>query len=650
MCGIAGWLATKPNSETYAARMKQALHHRGPDGSGVHSWPEATLIHTRLSILDLSAAGTQPMANEDGTIWTVFNGEIYNHRELRRELEKRGHVFRGHSDTEVLPHLFEEDGSGFIGKLRGMFAIAIYDTRTRTLVLARDRFGIKPIFYTATPNRFAFASEIRALLELPGIDTEPDRQAIYDFAALSYIPAPETFYRGIRALVPGEVAEAHIEDGHVSWKMRSYHKWKISPDPTVTLDRASERANELIATAVGRQLESDVPLGALLSGGIDSSLVSVAAQEALSGRLRTFNVRFSDETYDETWAAQAVAKHIGSDHETLEMDGIAGTWNHVKSLLLHAGQPFADTSLFAVNAVCQLMRRYLTVALSGDGGDEGFGGYDFYWQIARIARLRSFPKWTIGAGNLPLVCLARLGQVSPSFPHRFSDMMRADDTSTIQQLFCWVREREHEALCRDTNLLPVRRLFEPQWELPTGVSKLERLSAHATEANVRLMLPNDFLFKVDIASMKESLEVRVPMLDEDLFAFGLSLPHRLKVKGRNAKSVLRAVARRRLPSAVANKPKWGFAIPVDSWVDSGFKECLRDALLGRSSGLSEFFRPEAYRPMVEAFYKGSTCPGISRQGLYQRIIMLLSIHLALSETPAKHAQVDSGIVQYGAFN
>jgi asparagine synthase (glutamine-hydrolysing) len=650
MCGIAGWLGSLQNSETHAGSMKQAIHHRGPDGSGVRSWPDATLIHTRLSILDLSAAGTQPMANEDGTIWTVFNGEIYNHRELRRDLEKRGHVFRGHSDTEVLPHLFEEDGSDFVGRLRGMFAIAIYDTRTRTLVLARDRFGIKPLFYASTPNRFAFASEIRALLQLPDVDTRPDRQAIYDFAALFYIPAPQTFYAGIRALQPGEVAEVRRDGGRVSWKTRRYHKWTISPDSSLTLDEAADRADELVTTAVRRQLESDVPLGALLSGGIDSSLVSVAAQEALGGGLRTYNVRFSDKAYDETWAAEAVAKSIHSHHETLEMDGIEGTWSHIKSLLLHAGQPFADTSLFAVNAVCRLMRQHLTVALSGDGGDEGFGGYEFYWQIGRIARLQSFPKWIIGAGDLPLVCLARLGQVSTSFPQRFVDMIRADDTSTIQQLFCWVREREHEALCIDTNLLPVRRLFEPQWELPTGVSRLERLSAHATEANVRLVLPNDFLFKVDIASMKESLEIRVPMLDENLFAFGLSLPHRLKVRGRTAKSVLREVARRRLPSAVANKPKWGFAIPVDSWVDSRFKASVRDALLGRSSELSQFFRPEAYRPMVEAFYQGSTCPGISRQGLYNRIIMLLSIHLALSDTPARPAQVDSGIVQYGALN
>lgn len=633
MCGIAGWLGSLPDGEDYAARMVKTLRHRGPDAHGIRSWPEATLVHTRLSIIDLSPAGAQPMANEDGTIWTVFNGEIYNHLELRHDLEARGHVFKGHSDTEVLPHLYEEEGPEFVSKLRGMFALAIYDTRTRILLLARDRFGIKPLFYAPGKNRLAFASEIRALLELPGIDTRPDRQAIYDFAALSYIPAPETFYTGIRALQPGEMLVASFDADQISWKTRSYHQWAIIPDPALTLDQATDRADALLTTAVRRQMESDVPLGALLSGGIDSSLVSAAAQKALNGRLRTFNVRFSEREYDETWAAAAVAKHIGSHHETLEMDDVRGTWDHVTGLLAHSGQPFADTSLFAVNAVCRLMRRHLTVALSGDGGDEGFGGYDFYWQIARIARLQLLPAWVLTAGSLPLVPLARLDIVSASLPQRVNSLARADDTSIIQQLFCWVREREHKALCKDTGLLPIRRLFESQWEqgLPTGASRLERLSAHATEVNTRLILPNDFLFKVDTASMRESLEVRVPMLDEDLFAFGLSFPHRLKVNGRTCKRVLRAVAKRRLPPAVANKPKRGFGIPVDSWVDEDFKTRLRETLLGPSSRLPEFFRREAYRPIIEAFCDGRPCPGISREGLYQRAIMLLSVQLTMDQ-------------------
>jgi asparagine synthase (glutamine-hydrolysing) len=572
------------------------------------------------------------MANEDGTVWTSFNGEIYNHRELRHDLERRGHFFKGHSDTEVLPHLYEEMGFDFVSQLRGMFALAIYDTKARILVLARDRFGIKPLFYAPGINCFAFASEIRALLKLPDIDDRPDRQAIYDFAALFYIPAPETFYTGIRALQPGEMLEARLEARGVSWKTRRYHQWTIAPDPTLTLAQAADRAESLLTTAVRRQLESDVPLGTLLSGGIDSSLVSATAQAALTEQLRTFNVRFSEKKYDETSAAVAVAKHIRSHHETLPMDDLRGTWDHVIALLLHAGQPFADTSLFAANAVCRLMRQHVTVALSGDGGDEGFGGYNLYWQIAKIARWQMWPRQLRHGSVTFLDLLSRLGIQTKRLSQRMRSLSEADDTSIIQNLFCWIREEEHSELCRDTHSLPVRRLFEREWGhcLPTGTSRLERLSAQVTEANIRLVLANDYLFKVDTASMRESLEIRVPMLDEDLFAFGLSLPHYLKVNGRTCKRVLREVAKRKLPEAVAVKPKRGFGIPVDTWVDGEFKRRLSDTLLGPSSKLPEFFSPEVYKPMIEAFCDGRPYDGISREGLYQRATMLLSVQLTLA--------------------
>lgn len=634
MCGIAGWLGTVENSKFYAHRLAKALHHRGPDSHGIQVWPQATLVHTRLSIIDLSPAGSQPMPNEDGTVWTVFNGEIYNHGELRRTLEARGHIFKGHSDTEVIPHLYEEEGLGFVEKLHGMYAVAIYDNRTHTLVLARDRFGIKPLFYTLGDERLAFASELNALLELPFVDRRPDRQAICDFAALFYIPAPETFYAGIRALQPGEILQAELDHHKVGWKTRFYHRWTVNPDPGITLTQAVERTDALIGEAVRHQLESDVPLGSLLSGGIDSSLVSAAAQKILNGRLQTFNIRFPEKDFDETWAAEAVAQHIGSQHRILDMDEVGGTWAHITGLLLHAGQPFADTSVFAVNAVSRAMRRHVTVALSGDGGDEGFGGYNLYWQIARIALLQRVPSFLWGPAAVAMRPLARLGIVRATLPQRIQDLNGADDTTIVQNMFCWLREGEHMSLCRDRDLLPVRRLFEPHWEyvLPRRASRLECLSAQATEANIRLTLPGDYLFKVDMASMKESLEVRVPMLDEDLFAFGLSLPHHLKVDGRICKRVLREVSKLHLPPAVATKPKMGFGIPVDTWVDADFKEHLREALLGPSSGLGEFFRPEVYTPIVEAFCEGRSFPSASRQGLYQRAIMLLSVQLALANS------------------
>jgi asparagine synthase (glutamine-hydrolysing) len=582
------------------------------------------------------------MGNEDGSVWTVFNGEIYNHRELRHNLQMRGHIFKGSADTEVIPHLYEEHGVQFVEKLRGMFAVAVYDTGKRRLILARDRFGIKPLFYATDSERLAFASEINALLGLPDVDDRPDRQAIYDFAALLYIPAPETFYNGIRALEPGQVLMARLDDHRITTNLRMYHRWTIAPDPALTLEKAIDRADELVTTAVRRQLESDVPLGSLLSGGIDSSLISVAAQQALGGALRTFNVQFPEKQYDETWAARSVAEHIKSDHRTLQMDGIQGSWEHITDLLLHAGQPFADTSIFAVNAVCRLMRQHVTVALSGDGGDEAFGGYNYYSWIPRVVRWQMLPATIWRGTSVALTPLAHVGIVPDRLPRQMRDLAGADDTQVLQNLFCWRRKDEHQRLCLQKDLLPVRRLFEPQWQhhLPAHVSRLERLSAQVTEIGTRLTLANDYLFKVDTASMRESLEVRVPMLDEDLFAFGLSLPHSLKVSGDVCKTVLRGVADRRLAADVASKRKQGFGVPVDTWVDVEFRKQLRESLLSSSSGLSDFFRREVYRPMVEAFCEARPCPGVSRQDLYHYIIGFLSLQLTL-ERPAGQRNLTS---------
>lgn len=639
MCGIAGWIGYLPEGKQIAERIMHLLRHRGPDRQALRQWQEATLIHTRLSIIDLSPAGQQPMPNEDGTIWVVFNGEIYNHHELREELETKGHKFRGRSDTEILPHLYEEEGDKFVIRLRGMFALAIYDCRSRTLLLVRDRFGIKPVFYAPGPQCFAFGSELNVLSQLPGVDLRPDRQAIYDFVALLYIPAPETFYTGIKAVQPAELLKVRFVNDHIVWQKSTYHRWSIAPNPSLTPKKAADCADQLITTAVQHQLESDVPLGILLSGGIDSSLVSIAAQKNISGGLKTFNVRFPDNCYDETWAALAVAKQIGSHHLIVDMDRQKGTWEYITELLGHTGQPFADTSLYAVDVISQLIRRYVTVAISGDGGDEGFGGYNLYCWLNRVGRLQMLPAafWHGMAACLIPVAGIYKGIIHNSLLQMVQDLASNNDTAIIQTLFCWLREKEQKKLCSISDALSVRRLFESQWSyyLPSKTSRLERLFAQTTEANIRLVLPNDFLFKVDMASMRHSLEIRVPMLDEDLVEFGLTLPHRLKVKGRTTKLVLREVARRRLPAEIAKKPKWGFMVPMDLWVDANFKSRLRETILSRSSSLPEFFHPEIYKPWIEAFCQDRCYPGISRKGLYQRVIMLLSVYLALESNSGR---------------
>lgn len=636
MCGVGGWFGRIEGAEETAAELLDALEHRGPDGRGERHFEYASLLHTRLRIIDLSRTGDQPMANEDGSVWIVFNGEIYNHKTLQHELESKGHRFRGHCDAEVLPHLYEEHGDEMLSRLRGMFAFALLDCRRRRLLLARDRFGIKPLYYTEGRDFLGFASELAALRRLPGVDLAPDPQAIADFTALLFVPPPLTIHRGIRALAPGEFLTASLErDGDVQFAVRRFQTFAVVPDHALTLERAVHRAEGLIEQAVARQLESEVPFGALLSGGIDSSLVSLFAQRQIDGDLLTYNVRLPDPKYDETWAARLVANQIGSRHLTLEMDADAGGWDDVTGLLRHAGQPFADTSLFAVDAVSRAMRRHVTVAIAGDGGDEGFGGYNLYWRLARANKLRALPAsvWHFASALSPLLSGVRL-------PRSRRPMLQAlaagDDTSLVQALYCWLSPSEQADLLLDSGSIdPVRRHFELQWD-PSRLRSQparERLSAHAVEVNIRLWLAGDFLVKVDTASMRHSLEVRVPMLDEDLIEFGLTLPHNLRVEGRSGKRVLRELASRHLPRRTIERPKQGFAVPVDRWVTEDFRNAVRETLLDRAAALTEVFDHHVYMPWVESFVTGQPHRGLGRGELYQRVIMLLALELALS-TPS----------------
>jgi len=369
MCGIAGWFGSAPLGAVHAEEMARRLRHRGPDAKGIRSWDAATLVHTRLSIIDLTPTGDQPLSDEDGRIWTVFNGEIYNHRELRHQLESRGHVFRGRSDTEVLPHLYQESPADLPGKLRGMFAFALYDSADRRLLLSRDRFGIKPLFYAVFREGIAFASEVRALLCLPGVTSAWTSRPLR--LHRSHLrPGSADLLQGIRALEPGTSLEATILGGGFRYRLK----------PISLLGGA---AGSLAVAVLGGRASrpSHVDCGACTARERRARRLPAQRRDRLvprerggAGRpgtrkLRTFNVRFPDAEYDETWAACMVAKAIGTEHETLEFQAASGTWDEVCGLLAHTGQPFADTSVFAVNAVARLMRQRVKVALSGDGGD-----------------------------------------------------------------------------------------------------------------------------------------------------------------------------------------------------------------------------------------------------------------------------------------
>lgn len=630
MCGIAGWIGKMASGEQVAMHMKNTMLHRGPDEQYVRHFDVGTLIHNRLSIIDLSPAGAQPMCNEDGMVWIAFNGEVYNHHELREQLKKKGHQFKSNTDTEAIIHLYEEIGADCVKELRGMFAFAILDLRKNSLLLARDRFGIKPLFFARENNFFAFASDINALKKIPQVDTSPDEQAIYDYIAFLNVPAPLTFYKGIRVLLPG----THIEvDAGLQFKTSRYHHFDYEPDGNISLEEAVEQANKLINLGVKKQLESDVPLGSLLSGGIDSSLVSLYAQKNTSFPIKTFNVKFPETSYDETWAALAVANFIKSEHQTLLMDFEQGNWEHITKLLRQAGQPFSDTSLFGVNGVSALMKKHVTVALSGDGGDEGFGGYTLYHEIDKIIRFKNIPSFIRNPMGFLFRIFPfsnpRISQIRRGFDH-FNNV---DETGILQNIFCWIRPLDQEKLwIGSKSLLSSRRYFETSWQFASSlpIPKLHQFSVATTKINTELILPNDFLFKVDTASMKESLEVRVPLLDEDLFDFGIKLPHSLKVKGKESKYVLRELSRRILPDEVANKPKQGFGIPVDTWVTTEFKQKTKAYLLRPNAGIKEILNPVIYEPWIKSFCENREMVNLSRAGLYQRIIMLLALELHLS--------------------
>jgi asparagine synthase (glutamine-hydrolysing) len=636
MCGFAGRFhphALQPDPR-WRARADKLLAHRGPDGRGCYHDARCELVHRRLALIDLSATGAQPMANEDGTIQVVFNGEIYNHRELRSELQSRGHVFRGSSDTEVLVHLYEEQGERMAARLRGMFAFALLDRGRNRLVLARDRFGIKPLFYARHREEWVFASEMKAILALDGFRPELDRQACYDFLGLSYIPEPATGFANISALPRGTTlvidARGHRTLGFVS--VASVESGGLSRT------EAGEQAAALLSRAVSHQAVADVPVAALLSGGIDSSLV-VAAHSKVTGRpIDTFNVSFPDWAHDETAMALATARQYGTRHHTIELDQSDITPESVFALLRHFDQPFADPSLVPTYAVSRAVRqRGIVCTLTGDGGDEAFGGYSELARAERLLRLTAAPDWLLAtAGGLakPITGWTRDAGRQAFKAVSLARAGRTSAAALLAGLSSYVTEAEKETLVLPSarlGLESVHRHFGNAYE---GVADIDQLSRQMTRNYFDVSLPSDMLRKVDMMSMRAGIEVRVPMLDEDLVALALTLPHEMRTDGHSGKLVLREIAAKWLPPEVARHPKHGFTIPLDVMVQPRFHDALRD-LLGAPDARTGAFLD---RRLVQRWLQQFQCTAaervggsISREGLYLRVLMVLALELWLRE-------------------
>ncbi len=608
MCGITGAVWQSESLRVDRSLLKQmtdAIAHRGPDddrvwidndqrdGQGRHYG--VALGFRRLSIIDVEGA-PQPMSNEDGGVRMVFNGEIYNFKALRHRLEGSGHQFATHGDGESVLHLYEDIGTDCFAELNGMFAIAIWDTRRSRLVLARDRIGQKPLYYALVGDRLVFGSELKCLAAVPGVCNEIDPAAIDEFLTYQYVPHPGTIWKGVRKLPPGHLAI--FEKG----KLVVQPYWDF--DPTVEVPRskgeAAERLRELLSDSVRLRLQSDVPLGSFLSGGIDSSLITAIAQRQQGETpIRTFSIGFPIADFDETGYAAQVAEHLGTNHQRFEVqpNGV----DIIDKLVWHYDEPFGDSSAVPTWYLSELTRREVTVALSGDGGDELFAGYDRYralWLSVRLRRM--FPIHKMPGIGL----IQRLPDHNKqySITRRAKRFLEAIGQGEARRYMNWLQifpERMRAELYTDefVQRLPGEDPFEfldAIWKRSEGRDVVTRASI----TDMLSYLPCDLCTKVDIASMAHSLEVRQPMLDHRVVEFAASLPVHLKFRGWRGKLLLQDAFGSMIPKSIFTRKKMGFGIPIAAWFRNEHKPMVHDTLLADDARIAPYFRREVVERLV----------------------------------------------------
>jgi asparagine synthase (glutamine-hydrolysing) len=554
MCGIAGyagWRRTAPESEAELSVMCAAIRHRGPNDEGHHVGPGVALGMRRLSVIDV-AGGAQPISNEDGTVHVVFNGEIYNHRTIQSRLEAR-HTFRSRSDTEVLVHLYEERGAELVHELRGMFAFAIWDDSASRLTVARDRLGIKPLYYWITADGVAFASELRSFLALDEFPREVDPDAVHEYLALGYVPDPACIFKGVRKLPPGHLLTWDAKRGV---EIRRYWSPVRAELPVADEREAVEELRRLIADAVDSHLESDVPLGAFLSGGVDSSTVVAQMKQLTSSRVETFSIGFEEKEFNEAPHAARVAKELGTKHTELIVRPDADAL--IEQVARTYDEPFGDSSALPTMLVSELARRQVTVALSGDGGDELFGGYTRYAELESRAELRPAAARRLAAllgGALPHSAYGR---------NRLLDLSRTRRGRYAATVAQALSIAEGGVVGAHREGLQLDRILDRWFDAADDRDFLTQM----TLVDLASYLPGDILTKVDRASMSVSLEARVPLLDHPLVEFAVSLPGSLKRRNGTGKWILREAIRGLVPDSVFEQPKRGFGVPLARWFRS----------------------------------------------------------------------------------
>ena len=612
MCGIAGVVDTRGRAVEpgLARRLCEVLAHRGPDDEGYYVSGPAALGQRRLAILDL-AGGRQPMSNEDGTVWITFNGEIYNFRELRQRLEGLGHRFATRSDTEAIVHAYEQYGASCVKELRGMFAFALWDQQRQTLLLARDRVGKKPLVYAEVDGQWVFASELQALLRHPGLTREVDWAALDDYLTYGYVPAPRTIFRGVYKLPPAHYLTLRLRPGATGGPEVCVERyWRLAYEPKVRMSEedAADKLLEVLREAVRLRMIADVPVGALLSGGIDSSLV-VALMSQLSDRpVKTFSIGFDEQAFNELPHARRVAERYGTEHH--ELIARPNALDVLPTLVRHYGEPFADSSAIPTYYVARLTREHVKVALNGDGGDECLAGYERYAGSEVADRYQRIPAAIRRLGIEPLSRLIPEGAPRRSRLRQARRFLQVAGQPAAERYQRWVGY-----LPRQQRARLYTREFQEQlaghqaegwllgiWEEVTreGLESLDRMLA----VDVESYLPYDLLVKMDIATMANSLEARSPFLDHKVMEFCAQLSCNYKLSGLTLKYLLKKAGARLLPAETRKRRKMGFGVPVAHWMRGDLRPWVEDVLLSPRALKRGYFEPEALRQLVRAHLDG----------------------------------------------
>ena len=612
MCGICGVLSlggADTVKESLVQQMVAVQQHRGPDDQGVFCAPGVGLGFCRLAILDLTPAGHQPMSNEDGTVWLVFNGEIYNYRDMVPELEQAGHRFRSRCDSEVIIHAYEQWGPDCVHRFNGMFAFAIWDSRQRRLFMARDRLGVKPLYYWSNGTRIAFSSELKGLLALPFVPRRLNMQALQSYLVYEYVPAPESIFQGIQKLPAGYTLDLRL-DGSMTGchtadlKPRQYWNLQYQPEARhYSADDYVYEFRELLRAAVKRRLISDVPLGVFLSGGIDSSSVVAMMTEVSNEQPKTFSIGFAEKTFNELHYSQVVARHFHTDHhvEMLHPDS-----NELIHTIAHfLDEPLADASTLPTYLVSQSARKHVTVALGGDAGDELFAGYDRY-QAQRLASL--------SVDLLPEATRNWLHSLSTRIPPTAQKKGLNNIVRRFLDGAILPREMQHmrwQTFWQDEEL--ARLLAAPHSGIQSERERIIDLFRRSGSpypldqqqyADIKWYLPDDILCKVDRMSMAVSLEVRGPFLDYTLAEFAARLPMNMRLRGWSGKYLLKRAMQGILPDEILHRQKIGFNMPYKNWLRRDLRELLQDALSSTRLQQQGLFRPQYVQTLIHEHLEG----------------------------------------------